>query len=208
MRVAIVPYRDRGPQLRRLLPQLEREFDRVVVCEQLGPEPFNRGAVRNLGFVLAAVPPDAVVCFHDVDLLPDPRRFQYRPDPPPGTVLHLYGHRHCLGGIVVCRAADFVRAGGYPTALWGWGGEDVELERRLRTVATIDRSRMRPRFDPVVAELDPHGEAMPPALARDRFLAAVGPRCAVGQRVKEGLAVRRPEPLRPKTEWWSARLVK
>ena len=208
MRVAIVPYRDRAPQLRRLLPALERAFDRVVVCEQAGTLPFNRGAVRNLGFVLAGLPPEAVVCFHDVDLLPDPDRFRYRLEPPFGTVLHLSGHRHCLGGIVVCRAADFARAGGYPTALWGWGGEDVELERRLATVASIDRSTMVPRFDPAVAELAADGRAIPPDQARGQLLVRVQPRCPPDRRVRGWWAARRPVPLRPKTEWWTVALIK
>lgn len=208
MRVAIVPYRDRAAQLRKLLPVLEQIFDRVIVCEQTDGLPFNRGAVRNLGFVLAGLPPDAVVCFHDVDLLPDLRRFRYRLDPPCGTVLHLYGHRHCLGGIVVCRATDFERSGGYPTALWGWGGEDVELERRLAAVAVIDRSAMVRRFDVAVAELAEDGHAMPPATARCRFLAQLPPKCRPEQPVRGWQAASRPVPLRSKTEWWTVALVK
>lgn len=207
MRVVVVPYRDRRPQLRRILPVLERVFDRVIICEQIDGLPFNRGAVRNLGFVLAALPPDAVVCFHDVDLLPDPRCFRYRLDPGPGTILHLYGHRHCLGGIVVCRAGDFGRAGGYPTALWSWGGEDVALEARMAGVARIDRTALVPRFDPAVAELDVTGHAIAPETAQQQFLARARAAAPVQLPLAGWTAARRPVPLHPSVEWWTVALT-
>jgi hypothetical protein len=76
----IVPYRDRADHLAAFIAHLCRFFSsdalnshiavRVLISEQTGGLPFNRGFVNNAGSELLA-PDIDYVCFHDVDLLPE-----------------------------------------------------------------------------------------------------------------------------------------
>lgn len=154
----IVPYRDnprqgRAAQLARCLEFFAggglgaREgpgFD-VFVVEQSDGALFNRGLVKNVGFIAASAaaaeagaPPYESVIFHDVDLLPDRAAlaaYGARPDRPicvaaPG-VWDKYPYPEFFGGAVALSPADFRRAGGYPTHVFGWGGEDDILYDRL-----------------------------------------------------------------------------
>ena len=49
-----------------------------------------------------------------------------------------------LGGVWSVNLADYRASGGYPTHFWGWGHEDVVMNRRLvkRTDCAVDRSMM------------------------------------------------------------------
>ena len=138
--VVVVPYRDtpgqgRAAQLDRLRARF-RGVAEVLVVEQTREGKFNRGALLNAGVDL--LPPDGDgVVLHDVDLLPDDDAFSYygllRP-------VHLANrwvkYKHLrddlfLGGVVGMARETFLAAGGFPNNLWGWGGEDDELCRRL-----------------------------------------------------------------------------
>lgn len=148
VRIAIVPYRDRELQLGRILPVLQRNFDRVVVAEQAPGRPFNRGLAKNVGYVLAAPLSTDTVVFHDVDLLAGGTgSAQYR-SVDDGRIEHLYGHLHCLGGVVAMRAATVVALDGFCNNLWEWGGEDraLQLTAAARRIP-IDRSRFTQRFE-------------------------------------------------------------
>ena len=46
--------------------------------------------------------------------------------------VHIYGIENTMGGIFRMRDADFEKVGGYPWGLYGWGGEDGILKRRLQ----------------------------------------------------------------------------
>ena len=112
----VVPYRDRPEQLALFDAHMHAYLERngvddyvVWIIEQSADgRPFNRGAVRNAGVreVIAAYgSPRTVICFHDVDTLPLVDGLPYGE---PGThyaVTHIYGHTHCLGGVLCARAA-------------------------------------------------------------------------------------------------------
>lgn len=172
MRVAVIPYRDRAPQLAKLIPALfARGIDRVVVCEQGPLLPFNRGLIKNLGVALGELDPRDTVYLHDVDLLPGPELRAY-PLAQDDVVLHLYGHRHCLGGAVGMTYRTFQRVGGFPNDLWKWGGEDYALEQACTAAGvTVDRRWFRQRFtaDGWFAEMDAKGAPMDGAFARRQF---------------------------------------
>lgn len=176
--IVVIPYRDRGPQLAKLSARLQqcREVDRVIVCEQeAGDTPFNRGWCKNVGFLLANADPADTVYFHDVDLLPG-SQFPGYPAAAKGSVRHLYGHYHCLGGVVGMRACDFRAANGFCNDLWQWGGEDRLLhEACLAARLDIDRSQFATRFarNAYVGEMDAKGAVMAEALARQRFRQAL-----------------------------------
>ena len=156
----IVPYRERPEQLAlfevHMHAYLKRNGvdDYVMWIIEQSPDgrPFNRGAVRNAGVreVIAAYGDTCVVCFHDVDTLPLIDGLPYgAPRSSQHSVTHIYGHTHCLGGVLCARAAAIVAADGYPNSLWGWGREDALLEERVARTAgkdAIDRSALCQRW--------------------------------------------------------------
>lgn len=171
MKIAIVPFRQRDAQLKRLLPKLRGHFDQIIVAEQARGKPFNRGAVKHAG-VTDTLTDDDVIYFHDVDLMPGPDCPGY-PDPPHNVVIHLYGHRHCLGGIVGMRVGTYRQTGGFCLTQWDWGGEDTQLQRDVEARGfAIDRSRFTQRFanDSVVMEMDAQGVPLPGCRARSLFM--------------------------------------
>lgn len=158
----VVPYRDRAPQLLRLLPRLEqiRNVQEIIIVEPQNKGPFNRGWVKNVGFLLANC---KVVYFYDVDLLPG-LAFHEFPLIHDRRCLHLYGHPHCYGGIVGFRAEDFDEVGGFVNNQLAWGGED----RYLRQVCEAANIRSTPtpkclRFacDTYISEMDSRGYPQP-----------------------------------------------
>ncbi|MCG2645523.1 MULTISPECIES: galactosyltransferase-related protein [Bradyrhizobium] len=163
----IVPYRDRAEHLAAFVPHLQAFFDRdpicsavtvrVMVSEQAGDLPFNRGFVNNAGF--QALAPDVdYICFHDVDLLPE--QADYRRSERPAMVISDGLHasftpefiRQLFSAVVLMDKAHFSAANGFSNDYWGWGFEDVDLrERLLRAGCTIEhrsgRFRRLPHTD-------------------------------------------------------------
>jgi hypothetical protein len=139
--IVVVPYRDRAENLERLVPWLQahlRECEhRIVVVEQAGEGPFNKGRLLNAGFDLHRAE-DAYFCFHDVDLLPENEACDYSY---PRRPTHLskycsqFGYREpyswLCGGVMLFDKEDFVRINGYSNEYWGWGAEDDDLAQRL-----------------------------------------------------------------------------
>lgn len=153
---------DRRAQLKTLIERLyrsgvaRRDRDRVVVIEQVN-KPFNLGAVRNLGIILSGALNDDVVCFTDVDIVPDNEVHAYPVPPHRGVVTHVYGHEHSLGGIFCMYAGDLRRVGGFISNK-RWGDEDVVIMRQCRNNnIVIDKSRMVKRFRPGFLEIDMTG---------------------------------------------------
>ena len=151
--VVIVPYRNRPQQLaefdthmRAVLAPYDSDTQqsnyRVWYMHQCDDRPFNRGAMKNLGFiVLRNMYPHTysqiTLVFHDIDTVPTGPDVipDYRTTP--GIVKHFYGYRHALGGIVSIRAGDFERIGGFPN-YWAWGYEDNMLQTRVMKAPDMD----------------------------------------------------------------------
>ncbi len=148
----VIPFRDeyveqnRNAQRAQLLEYMSEYLREVpyhiFVIEQSKDEQlFNRGALVNIGFLLAseeAENDDDVCIFHDVDLLPDKTlQKEYINPPPQGTVKHLSAVEGCrygkggFGGIVSFNMVDFRLTNGCPNDYWGWGAEDLDLRRRV-----------------------------------------------------------------------------
>jgi hypothetical protein len=116
------------------------KLDRTIpwtlhVVEQADTRPFNRGALLNAGFMLAADNAD-YVCMHDVDLLPIWADYAW-PDVPARLALHGLGKQHryfYFGGATAVSVADFRALNGFSNGYWGWGYEDYDL--RLRILAS------------------------------------------------------------------------
>lgn len=175
--VFIVPYRDREPHRKALLEAMAEnlvdwnlETYKIMFVHQCDKRPFNRGAMKNIGFIAVknAYPRDyhnITLVFHDVDTWPCEKGLvSYSTTQ--GVVRHFYGYDFALGGMVAIKACDFEMCGGFPN-LWGWGIEDNTLQDRVLSAGlSIDRSnfyciddpRIRRMFDGVtrlVAIRDP-----------------------------------------------------
>ena len=151
--VFLIPYRDREKQAKYFIdyfnyyvkaqPNMSNGV-KYFFCHQNDTRPFNRGAMKNIGFLtVKKLYPDnwkdITLVFHDIDCYPRPHvKLPYTT--PKGTVTHYYGFIQTLGGIVVINAEDFAEIGGYPN-FWGWGYEDNTLQMRVDNKnLKIDRS--------------------------------------------------------------------
>jgi len=147
--VFIVPYRDRAPQKKVfecVMPSiLEDENYQILFLHQKDTRPFNRGAMKNLGFLyIKDIYPnnykDIIIVFHDIDFLPYYKnQFNYKTKP--NVVKHFFGYKWTLGGIISIVAGDFEKINGFPN-IWTWGLEDNVLQKRCKKAGYVpDRSQ-------------------------------------------------------------------
>jgi hypothetical protein len=149
--VFIIPYRDREPHrmffstyIYKIMEDVPREDWIFYFVHQNDKRPFNRGAMKNIGFLALkeAFPnhyKDIIFIFNDIDTLPyDKNILNYHTEY--GVVKHFYGFNFALGGIFSIRGVDFERINGFPN-FWAWGGEDNLINERAKQFGlTIDRS--------------------------------------------------------------------
>lgn len=147
-RIFIVPYRNRIQHkfffCKYMSFILEDQDDyEILFAHQCDARTFNRGAVKNIGFLAAKTKyphhyKDITFIFNDVDTIPFTKIFDY--ETTHGVVKHYYGFKYTLGGIVVMKGADFERTNGFP-CFWGWGMEDNVLQKRCDHLGLVtDRS--------------------------------------------------------------------
>ena len=110
---------------------------------QVDDRPFNRGAMKNIGFLAIREKypnnyRDITLVFNDVDILPyDKNVFHY--DTQPGMIKHFYGYDYALGGCFSIKGGDFERLNGFPN-YWAWGQEDNCIQHRaMKLGIPIDR---------------------------------------------------------------------
>lgn len=147
-KVFIVPYRNRPEQkfffckYMQFLLEHTQDYE-VYFSHQCDERSFNRGATRNIGFLVMKDKypddyQDMTFIFNDLDTIPFNRIFDY--DTEHGVVKHYYGFKHSLGGIVVMKGSDFEAINGYPN-FWAWGLEDTCLQKRCENNGLrIDRT--------------------------------------------------------------------
>ena len=149
--VFIVPYRDREPHrvffntyIYKIMEDVPSEDWTFFFVHQNDKRPFNRGAMKNIGFLALknTYPNDyknIIFIFNDVDTLPYTKNIlNFHTDF--GVVKHFYGFHFALGGIFSIRGGDFERINGFPN-YWAWGGEDNLIhERAKQSGIVIDRS--------------------------------------------------------------------
>lgn len=152
-KIFIIPYRNREQQKKDFIKHMREiilidepaESYEIYFAHQADKRPFNRGAMKNIGFLAMKRKyphhyKQITFIFHDVDTLPSVKGlFNY--DTVPGIVKHFYGYNFALGGIFSIKGGDFERSLGFPN-FWGWGLEDnVIQERCLKIGLKIDRSQ-------------------------------------------------------------------
>jgi len=134
----IIPYRDRPDHLNEFINRFtyfikEANIDaEFYFIHQIHPGPFNRGAMKNIGFLeFLKTRSDGLFIFHDVDLFPTywgsiDYNTKY------GEIRHSMGHKgENLGGVVCFWKNEFEKINGFPN-YWGWGIEDATLLHRAK----------------------------------------------------------------------------
>jgi hypothetical protein len=142
MIIFIIPYRERPAELAVFLSHMKYLLEDIkdkyfiYIVNQTDERPFNRGAMRNIGFLMAKKQfpetyKDIDLVFHDLDnLIGEKNLVDFKTDR--GVVNHIFGSykQYNIGGIFVMKGEDFERINGYPN-FWGWGFEDMCLGRRI-----------------------------------------------------------------------------
>ena len=149
--VFIIPYRDRVEHkefftvyMKHVLEDIPKTDYEIYFVEQKNTLPFNRGAMKNIGFLALKYkyPNDyknITFVFNDVDTVPYSKNI-INYDTTPGIVKHYYGFKFALGGIFSIKGEDFERTNGFPN-FWAWGGEDNYMQKRVEYAGLyIDRS--------------------------------------------------------------------
>jgi hypothetical protein len=150
-KIIIIPYRDRMEHktfflnyIKNVMPDDDYE---IYFSTQVDNRPFNRGAMKNIGFLaMKNKYPDyrnISFIFNDVDIMPYTKGvFSY--DTTKGVIKHNYGYFSCLSASFVIKGGDFEKINGFPN-IWAWGLEDnIIQDRALAHKLKIDRTSFSP----------------------------------------------------------------
>lgn len=151
--IFIIPYRNRNSekkkfekQIKYLLEDYDNNSFEIFYCHQNDERPFNRGAIKNIGFLVLKnkYPNDyknITFIFNDIDCFPNIKNI-VNYDTKLGIINHIYGFNFTLGGIFSIKGKDYEDCCGFPN-YWGWGLEDNFFnDKILSSGLQIDRSKL------------------------------------------------------------------
>lgn len=141
MNVILIPYRDRGDELKYFLensyPLLKAHLEnlKIIIIEQDKGKAFNRGLTLNIGFnEMNKLNIDNCYYYtHDVDVNPHEETIKriYCKKIEENHIMGIYTSRcNTLGGIIKFDSQTFQKINGFPNDFWGWGCEDKDLQNR------------------------------------------------------------------------------
>lgn len=143
--IIVVPYRDRQAHLNQFVPHMNKRFKdaTILVVEQTGTKPFNRGKLLNIGFLEER---GTYYAFHDVDMLPIQADYSFPESPAHlATKAEQFGFRmpfaEYFGGVTLFSREDFERCNGYTNEMFGWGAEDDDLRNAVLACGLQIQSR-------------------------------------------------------------------
>lgn len=140
----IVPFRDRFDELLLFVPLLTEFlakqnilFFKFFIINQSSRYRFNRGALANIGFLIAKNSSD-YIAIHDVDLIPLNNNLSYSyPNLGPHHIASpeyhpQYNYSKYFGGILLISNKHFESVNGMSNRYFGWGLEDDEFFTRIK----------------------------------------------------------------------------
>lgn len=169
--IFIIPFRDRFYQkihfdvyMKYIMEDYDKKDYEIYYSYQRDNRPFNRGAVKNLGFIalMKKYPnnfKEITFVFNDIDTLPYLKN-QLNYKTTKGNIKHFYGYEYTLGGIFSVTGDDFIKMNGFPN-YWGWGLEDNRLKQRADYYKiNIDRNIFFSFNDPRILNFDKVSEKL------------------------------------------------
>ncbi len=136
--IIIIPYRKREVHLKYFIdnsaPLLKKHMEnmKIVIVEQAGEKPFNRGKLLNVGFEKYKNECKYIMT-HDVDINPTKETIEklYIKKVGNNEIMGIYTScSNTLGGIIKLNKNIFNKINGFPNNIWGWGVEDKVLQNR------------------------------------------------------------------------------
>ena len=130
----IIPYRARKNHLEEVAPILSR-IGHVYVIEQMDARLFNRGKLINAGFLEFKKEFDYFAA-HDVDMIPQANEYAYcKGACHIATEVEQFGYRlpyaEYFGGVTLFANEVFQKINGFYNTMWGWGGEDDMIRKKI-----------------------------------------------------------------------------